>query len=394
MEIRPIEESDFEQLKKLYLNAYVLKPEQVDRWFTDDTDFSRTRALFIGGRMKAITQIIPFEIWLSGIKMPMGGIGGVATLPESRRRGHVAKLMEYAITDMRKRRFPLSCLWPFSYAFYRRFGWEHACDVKLYSFSPRDLAQTPAPRNEMVPFGEKELPLIRRVYERFSTTKNCSLVRNQKDWTGILTQTPTRHSYLWKDPRGKTQGYIIYDVEPRGPAPAHERKMKVRELVALNHEARCAIFSFLRNHDSQVGKVEFRAPSDDFSNMYFSEYGLESKSRSGFMARVVDVTAALETRRYPPALKSRAIFKIADRQAPWNNGTFLLSISGGAGRVKKTRSRADFACDIQTFSQIYCGHLDLLRAAEIGKIETSAPRKLPRINGYFATATPYMNDSF
>lgn len=392
MEIRPVEESEFDQYKRIISLAFGLTRERDESWPREEMDFSTTRALFVNKQMKAVMQILPFELWLGGAKVPMGGIGGVACAPESRRRGYVKKLIEHAPRDMRKKGFLLSCLYPFSYEFYRMFGWEHACDQKLYSFDPASLPLSPEPKSEMQPFSEKELPLVSRVYENFARTKSCSLVRDKKHWLQKVLKAGEYQlcSYLWKDSRGKVQGYIVYEIKSGDSG----QEMRLRELVALSHEARCAIFRFLKSHDTQTRKVEFSAPADDLSPAYFPNLRVETKLVPDFAARVVDLKDALERKNYPADLKGTALFKITDPAAPWNSGTWSLSVNAGAGQVKKTRKNHDFACDIQTFTRIYCGYIDLLQAAELGKLEVTNPRKLPKIIPYFAAPTPYMNDYF
>jgi len=205
MEIRPIKKSEFDELKRVNRQAFVLTEERVNRWFTKDFDLSRTRALFVDGRMQSLLEIIPFQAWFNDKKIPMGGISGVASPPESRRKGYVRKLMEYSLKDMKEKGFPISTLYPFSFDFYRKFGWEHASDWRVYSFDPRDLAEMPVPKGEMLQFGEKELESVDQAYNEFSKTKTCSILREKKHWLERVMTSYERemYSYLWRDHRGK-----------------------------------------------------------------------------------------------------------------------------------------------------------------------------------------------
>ena len=393
MEIRPIRKSEFDELKKVMMQAFVLTKERVNRWFTEDMDLSITRALFVDGRMKSVLTIYPFQVWFNARKIPMGGFSGVASPPESRRKGYTRKLMEYSLKDMKEKDFPISFLYPFSFDFYRKFGWEHASDWKMYSFDPKDLAEMPASKGEMLPFSKKELQLTNQVYNEFSKTKTCSLVRDKKHWLERVMASYERdkYSYLWKDSRGKVQGYIIYEIIDHGD---FKRTVKVRELVALKHEARCAIFSFLRNHDSQAQKIEFRAPIDDPSAAYFANPRIDIKIVPAFMARIVDLITALESKKYPKELKGEVVFELNDKLGSWNDGTFSLAIEEGKGHAKRTNKKPDFSCDIKTFSQIYCGYIDLIQAASVGKLAVKNNNKLDKINKLFSEATPYLNDFF
>jgi predicted acetyltransferase len=218
MKIRPIKKSEFDELKRISKQAFVLNEERIDRWFTKDFDLSRTRALFVDGRMQSVLEIIPFQVWFNDKKMPMGGISGVASPPESRRKGYVRKLMEYSLKDMKERGFPISTLYPFSFDFYRKFGWEHASDWRVYSFDPKDLGEIPVPKGEMLRFSEKELKSVNHAYNEFSKTKTCSILREKKHWLERIMKSYERemYSYLWRDYRGRVQGYIIYEIIDHG----------------------------------------------------------------------------------------------------------------------------------------------------------------------------------
>jgi len=393
MEIRPIKKSEFDELKRISRQAFVLNEERINRWFTKDFDLSRTRALFVDGQMESVLEIIPFQVWFNDRKIPMGGISGVASPPESRRKGYVRKLMEYSLNDMKEKGFPISTLYPFSFDFYRKFGWEHASDWRVYSFDPKDLGKMPDPKGEMLQFSEKELDSVNQAYNEFSKTKTCSILRAKKHWLERVMTSYERemYSYLWSDYRGKVQGYIIYEIIDHGD---FKRTVKVRELVVLNHEARCAILSFLRNHDSQAQKIEFRAPLDDPSLSYFVNPRIDIKIVPSFMARIVDLIKALESKSYSKELRDEAVFELVDTKASWNNGIFSLTVEEGKGRAKITNKEPDFSCDIKTFSQIYCGYIDLIQAATLGKLEIKNTNKLDKINNLFPQAIPYLNDFF
>ncbi|ADM39804.1 acetyltransferase, GNAT family protein [Bacillus spizizenii str. W23] len=69
-------------------------------------------------------HIIPFSVMLEEQEMKMGGIAGVATWPEYRRKGTVKELILNALTVMKKENQIISFLHPFLISFYHKFGWE------------------------------------------------------------------------------------------------------------------------------------------------------------------------------------------------------------------------------------------------------------------------------
>ena len=69
-----------------------------------------------------------FTVGFDGHDVRMGGIGGVSTLPQWRRRGVIRRCFGAALNDMYEKGFVLSALYPFSTKYYRKFGYENnAC---------------------------------------------------------------------------------------------------------------------------------------------------------------------------------------------------------------------------------------------------------------------------
>jgi predicted acetyltransferase len=112
------------------------------------------------------------------------------------------------------------------------------------------------------------------------------------------------------------------------------------------------------------------------------------------MLRIIDMKKAFEFKRYSPELKGEVVFKVEDQLAPWNDGTFSLVVEKGEARLNKTSKLYQFSCDIRTISQIYCGYLDLIQAANIGQLTIKNNTDLLKINKYFRESTPYMSDRF
>ncbi|WP_143808218.1 GNAT family N-acetyltransferase, partial [Oenococcus oeni] len=71
---------------------------------------------------------IPFEVNFHGVDYKMNGIGDVMSAPEFGGQGGAGKLMNEALFDMYKNHVTLSYLAPFSFGYYRRFGFEQVFD--------------------------------------------------------------------------------------------------------------------------------------------------------------------------------------------------------------------------------------------------------------------------
>lgn len=90
-------------------------------------------------KLAAKLHIHPLEVFLGEEVFSMGGIAGVATWPESRRKGFIQDLMLESLEEMKQRGMSVSMLHPFSVGFYRKYGWELTNYIHKYNFSPLDI---------------------------------------------------------------------------------------------------------------------------------------------------------------------------------------------------------------------------------------------------------------
>ena len=76
----------------------------------------------------------------------MAGIGYVASYPEYRGEGGISAIMKEMLADLAKQKVALSYLAPFSYPFYRQYGYEQTFEQAEYTIKTEDW-----PRVKRVP---------------------------------------------------------------------------------------------------------------------------------------------------------------------------------------------------------------------------------------------------
>ena len=74
------------------------------------------------GQMMSTLCVTGFTVNFDGGSYRMGGVGGVATLPQYRRQGGIRACFQAALPDLYQEGFCFSYLYPFSTAYYRRSG--------------------------------------------------------------------------------------------------------------------------------------------------------------------------------------------------------------------------------------------------------------------------------
>ena len=124
MDIRKIRAEDWPDVLKLWSVVYNSPRTSFEVSERNTPEIEATWAVFDGGVPISVLTSHRFEMAHDGDYVKMAGIGGIGTLPEHRRRGHVRRLMEVAFRSMREREEAFSLLYPFSFPYYRMFGYE------------------------------------------------------------------------------------------------------------------------------------------------------------------------------------------------------------------------------------------------------------------------------
>lgn len=92
------------------------------------------------GKIVSHVGLFPLEVVADDVKIILGGISGVGTLPEERGRGYMGRLLRYAIKEMQSRNWSVSWLGGDRQR-YANFGWELAGEKLLLHLKERSLAR-------------------------------------------------------------------------------------------------------------------------------------------------------------------------------------------------------------------------------------------------------------
>jgi len=315
--------------------------------------------------LMALAEDIPFKIMIDGTPMDMGGIAMVASLPEGRHDGHVANILKRWLEIMKDRGQTVSMLGPFSYEFYRKYGWELGFDRMNYTIPVEHLKTFNHKVGKIRPVTEEDVDELNDLYTIYASKHNGCAVRDKLLWTDSVLDDPFadrygRYAYLWSRDDGTPGGYIIYTVK--------NNKMNIHEMIYNDVQAEEGLLWFIYSHQSQIDQVIWSTATDERLHLILPNPRIEMKLTSGMMFRVVDVGDALRKRRYPAGIDLSFDIEISDPIALWNQGAWNVNVSNGHVRIKKIDS-ASIKCDIQTFSQIFLGYLTAGEAEKLGKLK-------------------------
>ena len=394
MEIRQLGAEHFEERMALsqFAFQYTLTPEQLEERrarFRPEREWG----VFEGGRLLAAMTLLPLEIWVNGRKMAMGGVASVATWPEARRKGCVAGLLRNGLTTMREAGQTVSMLHPFSFPFYRRYGWEMTIERKAYTLEPRHFP----PRTEVpgrVERAAKDAGLLDGVYETFASRYTGMLVRTPDWWERRVFSKPGLAAVYYNGD-GKPEGYLLYEVK--------ERTMTVHEWVCVSEEARLGLWRYAADHDSMADRLTMTVPADDPLPFLLPDPRIKQELQPYFMSRIVDVEGFLAQYPFEPGEgEDEVILAVEDEHAPWNHGVFRLRIDAAGGvraeRVSEnlqagSADEAELACSIQTLTALLLGGRPASLLHETGRLRGSRETAL-RLGRRIPARTSYLADFF
>ena len=301
------------------------------------------------GKISQHVMIVPHTIHFDGNLHKMGGIGGVASLPEFRYGGSIQQLLRWSLQLMRERGQIFSELAPFSFAFYRKCGWEWGFRWQELTIPMKDLECFKGDVGVFAPLESKDRAEAIRV-------RNA----HGKRYNGAEWQDPDREddefpkknrtTYGVRNEQGALEGYATFHLE--------DGQLRCRDFFYLNHAAKRKLMHFFYRHNSQVSAVRITVPEGDTLPMLLGDAYVPVRATAGMMVRVVDVPAAFDAMRLETEPSGSLVMQVLDDMAPWNQGNWLVTAAGGRLRATRVENREpDCILTIQRLSQLVYGFL-------------------------------------
>ncbi|AJS60870.1 GNAT family N-acetyltransferase [Paenibacillus sp. IHBB 10380] len=377
MEIRQLTVDEFEERMALSQFAFQnrLSPDDMENQRLEFRPDQEWGVFDEQGKLLSSLLLFPLEVWIQERKFAMGGIGGVATWPETRRQGCVSKLLEHSLETMRKNGQTVSMLHPFSIPFYRKFGWEMTVEVKKYTIKTGQLPHRVDVSGRVERMPKPDIDILDLVYTQYASRYTGTLIRTADWWEQKILYKPGIVAVYTTD-TGKVEGYVFYEVA--------NGKLTIHELVSINETARLALWTYIGNHDSMIDEVILMAPMDDSLPFLLPDPRIKQEVFSYFMSRIVDVEAFVSQYAWlPREREEEVIITLTDDHAPWNNGVFKLVWSKeGVARLDRVEmAKVDkesgemevcgITCDIQALTVMLLGTRKPSWLCEVGRMSGS-----------------------
>ncbi len=286
--------------------------------------------------------------------VPTMTLGGVGTPVHYRRGGNVRKLFEFMHERAEENGMAVSILHPFSFSYYRKFGYEKVADHLIMRMPVRMIDCVPR-YCDLRPFdGSDEMKEdLKSIYRTFAGGRNLLIAREHCGcWGGLTT-------YIYYDEEGKPAGYVGYTttidviVNHLGNG-----LIKVFDMAYVNLDALKKLLGFLRMFEGEFDEIEFQnlAMSPEVDLMLGHYTHTTYRLVPDIMARVMHTEKMLAAHDYPMAEGCFTV-RIADDR-PYTKGVYRVNYGGGEGQVQKLSDSADadMTLSIQAFSRLIYGY--------------------------------------
>jgi predicted acetyltransferase len=363
------------------------------------------QGLFLGafadGRAAGAAMIHDQRQWWVGRAVPCAGIASVKVAPELRGRGVGRRLMTSVLDTVAGRGYPLSALFPATMPIYRSLGWELAGGKYQATIAARSLWTLVAPDQHAAPDApagsgavevrragpEDAAEVIAIIGRAHQAARDAGALTWDEGPFRQWLARPDLYSYLAGD-----DGFAAY----RWGGDGRPGELLVERVHATTPESLRALWSVIASHSSVARTVTaLTAPNDPFWWLT-AERDATITKRSMWMLRVVDASAAIAARGFPPAVSAAVALEINDSARPANSGTWQLEVADGKGALTPASSAplgsAPLTLGARGLAALYAGTpIVSLRLA--GLVAGGTPDADAALDAAFA-ATPYMVDDF
>ncbi len=303
-------------------------------------------------------------IHFAGKEISCGAVGGVGTEPEYRRGGLVREIFTEMAAECVRREIPLTILHPFSFAYYRAFGFERIADHRVLEFPITALNFVPRYPDLIHCTDDTHNAELTAVYSAFAADHRHLLFKREPHH--FPTADGKKKVYLSRDREGRPDGYIILEIENYFSVNRMVSvNLHVHELIALTDEAMTRLFGFIRMFEGEMETVKMEntamIPEVELRLRHYMHTGITILP--DLMARINDVKLFFASIPYPAEAGSFTFKTAEPPRSPWSgertNGIWRVTYQDGTATVEKLPDDTadyDFAADIPALTQLVFGY--------------------------------------
>ncbi len=306
----------------------------------------------------ASMEVIPYTVRFDGNDILMGGIGGVATIPTCRRQGCIRNCFSAVFKDLNDKGFVLSHLYPFSHAYYRKFGYETGVRFNNYDINFNAIKKYDSDGYAEFLNPESDLSVLDEIYNKFYKDYNLSGVKKSysKNYIQANLLGECHYIYIWRNSKKQATGFMIFR-ENDGFIDCNSNFGYKNGFLFLDTDALLGLLNFaMTAFVPRYKSIRLQLPFEMRPDLLLNEANdIKCSIYFNGMTRVIN---AEKTLNLCSCLGNGEVnISIIDDMAPWNNGVWKLKFgSGGNNIVTKTEDIPDIEMDIAAFTTLICGY--------------------------------------
>ena len=324
----------------------------------------------VGGRPAGACTVYDYTVARGQSDLRMGGVAGVATLPEFRRSGVADSLMRNVLAAMRDDGFAVSALYGYREPFYRKFGYE-TCGWRYQIKCPQGRFPRVTSELPIKQIDVSGLAVLEPVYEAFIRSRSGSPMRTEEDWKHRMGKRAPM-VYQVGEP---AEGYLWVHLEDFwGDVNVGEVAWSTR----AGYEGCLSLMGSLCSNQSSVTWNE--PPDSPFLSRYLDQ-GITATVSRATMYRIVDVPRALSSLTAIDEVEFS--MRVEDSQCPWNAGHWRVN-AGPKGTSVVSGGDPDFEIEVGALTQAIMGQPSLSALAMQGVVKVNRPEALMAVSRAFS----------
>jgi len=298
---------------------------------SEDKGRRHFRALEVNGERVSHLGIYDHVMRIGPARVKMGGIGGVHTQWQHRKKGYARIVMEDSLRWMKREGYDVTILSGIEH-FYDKFGFANCMPQVMSEVRTRDAE---AILKEKLPYRTRRLeeadwPEMLRLYNRQNALRPLSLMRSIRTFGGIRHGSGFKRAgeaFVVLTRGGKFAGYAILDAFPE--------KTTACEIEVVEPDAMRAVFAQLTRIaiKRRDGEIAVQLPSDHPFTAYLTRFGSKTTSlyrnTGGMMGRIINQEALL----------SKLAAAYVARRGGVRSGTVTVKTEQGLTKVKIPSAR-------------------------------------------------------
>jgi predicted acetyltransferase len=394
VEIRTIAPDEFETWMRAIETSFGghLRPEDIENE-RKVIDPARCIAAMDGGDIVGCASSVIFEMTVPGGTAPTAGITGVGVVPTHRRRGVNTALMRRQLDDVREEGHALAALFASEGGIYGRFGYglaSFACVVDIEtSRSAFIRGYEPDGRVRLLDRAAAKEPVL-SVSER-ARHERPGAMKMEPNWFDYEFAEKhfgeERHFFFAIHETGNdVDGIAAYTVKHKWEG-VPQSEVEIYALDALNPQAYAQTWRFVFELDLMQKVSGWNRPIDEpLLHLLREPRRLNLRVKDGLWVRLVDLPAALSSRRY--AASGRFVFEVRDAFCPWNEGRYELDAGSDGTSCRPTDDDADLVLTVNDLGAAFLGGSSFRQLARAGRVSEERAGALATADAMFAWDPP------